>query len=255
MRLKDKSIVVTGGTSGIGRQIVKDLLREGAEVVMLSRSKTLLDDVITEEGDKKVFGFQCDISDGDQVQKSFGELIDELGKCDGLVNNAGINPSRNNILDTSFDDWAKTLNVNLTGAYHCSKAAISLMKKNKSGSIVNISSVTGITSHEKRTAYMGSKWGMIGLSSSLAIDFAKDNIRVNTICPGYVNTPLVSEYLSNLNDNEKENLINSHLMGRIGTPRDISPIVTFLLSDEASWITGTVIPVDGGYSLGKSKLY
>ena len=125
------------------------------------------------------------------------------------------------------------------------------MVKNGEGSIVNISSIAGISGMEKRFAYSASKAALIGISSSMAMDFAKDNIRVNCICPGYVETPLVSDYIKDLPASEKEILVSSHLLGRLGSVADIASAVSFLISDEASWITGAILPVDGGYTLGK----
>ena len=251
MKLKEKVVVVTGGSSGIGHQIVRDLIKEGAIVSILSRNKDIMDAVISKEPQNKVYGFECDITNITQVENAFNKIKNRLGNIYGLVNNAGINPSRNNILNTSINDWTKTLNVNLTGSFNCSKAAVPQMLKNRAGSIVNISSIAGITAIENRTAYMASKWGLLGLSSSLAIDFSGKNIRVNSICPGYVKTPLTSKYLDRLSKQRKESLIKSHLLGRLGKPEDISKAVIFLLSEDASWVTGAIIPVDGGYSLGK----
>jgi Dehydrogenases with different specificities (related to short-chain alcohol dehydrogenases) len=127
------------------------------------------------------------------------------------------------------------------------------MLNSKKGSIVNISSIAGINALENRAAYMSSKWGLIGLASSLAIDFSPKNIRVNTICPGYVKTPLVNDYINSLSNKSRNKLIKSHLIGRLGKPEDISQCATFLLSSESSWITGAVIPVDGGYTIGSNS--
>ncbi len=253
MGFKNKLIIVTGGTSGIGEQIVNDLTIKGATVAVLSRGLSNQSKAYKQKNSDKIHFFGCDIAIEDQVKKSFKLIANKLGKCDGLVNNAGINPSRNNILSTSFKDWRKTLDVNLTGMFNCTKNAISIMNDKGLKSVVNISSIAGIIPLQKRTAYMASKFGMIGLASSLAIDFAKDQIRINTICPGYVNTPLVSNYLKNLKKEERDNLLKSHILGRIGQPKDISPFVLFLLSNKSSWVTGSVIPVDGGYSLGMKK--
>jgi len=123
------------------------------------------------------------------------------------------------------------------------------MYENKCGSIVNISSIAGITALSNRASYMASKSGLIGLSHSMAKDYAKYNIRVNCVCPGYVHTPLVKEYLMNLSKQDKDNLIKRHLLGRFGNTKDISKAIMFLLSEDSSWITGIVLPVDGGYSI------
>lgn len=251
MPIKEKVIVVTGGNSGIGKGIVKDLIMKDAIVCALGRNQSSLEKLISEVNSKRLKTYKCDISDSHDVEKTFRSIKDDFGCLYGLVNNAGINPSRNTILETSYDDWNKTIETNLSGAFRCSKEAISQMVKNGEGSIVNISSIAGISGMEKRFAYSASKAALIGISSSMAMDFAKDNIRVNCICPGYVETPLVSDYIKDLPANEKEILVSSHLLGRLGSVADIASAVSFLISDEASWITGAILPVDGGYTLGK----
>ena len=253
MSIKEKVIVVTGGNSGIGKGIVKDLIMKDAIVCALGRNKSSLEKLIGEVNSKRLKTYECDITDSDNVEKTFRSIKNDFGYLYGLVNNAGINPSRNTILETSSDDWNKTIETNLSGAFRCSKEAISQMVKNGEGSIVNISSIAGISGMEKRFAYSASKAAIVGISSSMAIDFAKDNIRVNCICPGYVETPLVSGYIKDLPMDKKEILVSSHLLGRLGSVSDIASAVSFLISDEASWITGAILPVDGGYTLGKNS--
>lgn len=252
MKLKNEVIIVTGGSSGIGSQIATDLVKQGAIVCIFGRNKNKIEKFI-KKLDNNIFGYKCDITNRDDVQKKSIEIFQKFGKIDGLVNNAGINPSRNNAINTSLIDWNETINVNLTGAFICSKTIIPLMLNSKKGSIVNISSIAGINALENRAAYMSSKWGLIGLASSIAIDFSQKNIRINTICPGYVETPLVNDYINNLSDFNKNKLVSSHLLGRLGKPKDISQCATFLLSSESSWITGAVIPVDGGFTIGRNS--
>ena len=179
----------------------------------------------------------------------FRAIKKSSGNVYGLVNNAGINPSRNEISNTQFEDWKKTLDVNLTGAFNCAKAAIEQMTEAGKGSIVNIASVGGLSPFRVRTSYNASKFGLIGLSQSLAIDYADRNIRVNAVCPGYVRTELTSVFFDNMEKTKYEKLVNDHAMRRLGKPEEIAKAVLFLLSEDASFITGAALPVDGGYLL------
>ncbi len=165
------------------------------------------------------------------------------------MNNAAINPSRNDVLHTDINDWRDTLDVNLTGAFSCSKAAAKQMLELGKGSIVNISSVGGLNAFRTRTSYNASKFGLIGLTESMAIDYAEMNIRVNAICPGYVKTELTIPLFEKMGLEKYQSLVNAHAMRRLGKPEEISRAVSFLLSEEASFITGVALPVDGGYHL------
>ncbi len=249
MRFKEKTIVVTGAGSGIGKQITYDLVHEGATVYAIGRTEEKLASL---KRSSSLITNVCDISIPEDVTKLFEHLKKEGHAVTGLVNNAGINPSRNVLGNTSFDDWEKTIATNLTGVFNCSKAALEHMISVGAGSIVNISSIAGICALKERASYMSSKWGLVGLTQSIAIDYAKHNIRANCVCPGYVETPLVENYLSALSDDEHEALKKSHALGRFGSIHDIARAVLFLLSDDSSWITGVTLPVDGGYHIGRT---
>lgn len=252
MTMRAHHIVVTGGGSGIGRAIARLLVARGARVSLLGRSADKLEAVAREldtAGSGQVQCFACDVSREAQVHEVFATLARDGGAITGLVNNAGVNPSRTAIGETSVADWEQTLAVNLTGAFHCAKAALPLL--GTGGSMVHIASIAGLTALPERCAYMASKWGLVGLTKSLAIDYAARQIRVNCVCPGYVETPLVAGYLQRLPIADRQAIVDAHLLGRLGTPEDIAHAVCFLLSDEAAWITGAVLPVDGGYTVGK----
>ncbi|MDM7934353.1 MAG: SDR family oxidoreductase, partial [Methanothrix sp.] len=167
----------------------------------------------------------------------------------GLVNNATVNPSRNDVANTDVMDWRETLEVNLTGAFNCAKAAIKQMLERGEGSIVNVSSVGGLNAFRTRTSYNASKFGLIGLTESMAIDYADRNIRVNAVCPGYVQTELTAPLFERMGEERFEALVNAHAMRRLGRPEEISNAIMFLLSRDASFITGVALPVDGGYLL------
>lgn len=245
----NKTIVVTGGSSGIGKKITDEILAAKGRVFVLSKNEKKIISLNKKYiSNKKFLGIQCDVSDENDVKDAFNFINKKTNHIYGLVNNAGINPSRNDILNTSLVDWEDTINTNLKGAFLCSKQAIKSMKKNSQGSIVNISSVAAF-GMQKRIAYSSSKAGMIGFTKSLARDHASKNIRVNCICPGYVPTNLVKSYLSNLSAKEKKDLFDRHPMGKLGLPEDIAFAASFLLSNKAKWITGIALNVDGGYSI------
>jgi len=249
-RFDGKTIVVTGGGTGIGLQTAKDLHAEGAFVHILGRNAEKL--ARAREalgGGARAFVHQCDVSEEAIVEETFRAIEDASGKVYGLVNNAAINPSRNDVLHTQAKDWRDTLEVNLTGAFNCSKAAARQMLELGKGSIVNISSVGGLNAFRTRTSYNVSKFGLIGLTESMAIDYAEMNIRVNAICPGYVRTELTAPLFEKMGREKFEALVSAHAMRRLGRPEEISKAVLFLLSEEASFITGVALPVDGGYHL------
>ncbi|MDD2835035.1 MAG: SDR family NAD(P)-dependent oxidoreductase [Methanothrix sp.] len=249
-RFDGKTIVVTGGGSGIGLQTAKDLHAEGAYVHILGRNADKLASAKMALGDgTRSYVHQCDVSREEAVEETFQSIEDLSGKVYGLVNNAAINPSRNDILHTQGKDWRDTLEVNLTGAFNCCKAAASQMLDLGKGSIVNISSVGGLNAFRTRTSYNVSKFGLIGLTESMAIDYADRNIRVNAICPGYVMTELTAPLFEKMGEEKFQDLVRAHAMRRLGRPEEISRAILFLLSEEAGFITGVALQVDGGYHL------
>jgi 3-oxoacyl-[acyl-carrier protein] reductase len=248
MRLKDKIAVVTGGARGIGKKICQTFLTEGASVYIF--------DVNQEEGEKTVRQFQSayrgsrviflkvDITDEASVDKATGEIIEAEGKIDILVNNAGI--TRDNlILRMSLEDWKKVIDINLTGAFICSKHIARYMIKNRSGKIINISSIVGVHGNAGQSNYSSSKAGIIGLTKTLARELAGRNILVNAIAPGYIETEMTEK----LSDRIKEKLMEQIPTGRLGSVDDVAKTVLFLASDDSNYITGTVINLDGGMGI------
>jgi len=254
-RFIGKTVIVTGGGTGIGKRVFKDLYDEGASVHILGRRLEKLLEARraasdpTASDDGRFFCYECDVSDDRRVGEVFDQIKDSTGPAYGLVNNAAINPSRNEITETELEDWRATLEVNLTGAFNCSKAAVEQMLEGGKGSIVNISSVGGLKAFRTRTSYNASKFGMIGLTESLALDYARENIRANAVCPGYVATELTAPLFEKMGEERFGALVGAHAMGRLGRPEEVSRAVLFLLSEEASFITGVALPVDGGYLL------
>ncbi|MCP3924023.1 MAG: SDR family oxidoreductase [Desulfobacterales bacterium] len=243
-------VVVTGGTRGIGLALVKDILDSGASVAVISRKSTgLLDTVFCDCDSKRLFLYDCDIGNYHDVEKTFHKIENDAGMISGLINNAGVNPSRNTIINTNLEDWEQTISVNLSGTFYCSKFAIQSMKKCGKGVIITISSIAGITAMEKRASYSASKAGVIGLMRSIAADYSSKKIRAYCICPAYIETSLTKPYLESLDEQEYNILLGKHRLGSLGETSDISNLALFLLSEYSKWLTGVVIPVDGGYSV------
>ncbi len=243
MNFNNKVALITGASQGIGEEIAYCLAKAGSILALFDVQEEKLKAVsskINREGGKALF-FRVDISQSREVEKAVEKIIQELGKIDCLVNNAGI--TRDTLLmRMKEDDWDKVIEVNLKGTFNVSKAVIKNMVKNKYGRIVNISSVVGLMGNIGQTNYAASKAGIIGFSKSLAREVAPRGITVNVIAPGYVATSMTE----NLPEKIKEMFLNLIPMKRFGTPREIAQVVKFLLSDEASYITGQVINVNGG---------
>jgi 3-oxoacyl-[acyl-carrier protein] reductase len=247
--LKNKIFVITGGTSGLGLSIANELYKNHGTIIVLGRDEDKVKNFNQQYVEKnRCIALNCDVTNELQIQQTFDHIKSNYGSIYGLVNNAGINPSRTNIIETSIENWNKTIKTNLSGFFLCSKYAINHMKDLRKGSIVNISSVAS-SGMKNRIAYSSSKAGIIGFTKSLALDHAEEGIRVNCICPGYIPTKLVGKYLDDLPQEEFNELVNRHPMKKLGEPIDIANASKFLLSEESKWITGTVLNVDGGYSI------
>lgn len=244
MRLKGKRAVISGGGSGIGRAAAIIFAREGASVAIVGRRKDRLDitaSMVREQGGR------CHIIEGDislsaDAKRVAQESVKALGGVDILFNNAGVY-GFGSVEDTEEDLWDKITNINLKGTYLMSQHLIGVMKEN-GGVIINNSSTLGLKPVPNTAAYSAAKAGVISLTKSMALELAKDKIRVNCICPGVVDTPIHSEQSPEF----MEEMATYHPLGCIGTPEDIAYAALYLASDEANWITGAIIPVDGGIS-------
>jgi NAD(P)-dependent dehydrogenase (short-subunit alcohol dehydrogenase family) len=244
MRMKNKFVVVTGGASGIGAACCRLFAREGARVAVLDRDEQGAR-LLRDEIGGSAAAFRIDVAVEDDVREGMSAIAAEFGRIDVLVNNAGI-AVRCPAGELSDADWQRVMDVNLRGAFLCSKHALPHL--HPGGSIIHMSSVVGITGTRNRAVYSASKGGLVALTRNMAMDYAGKGIRVNCICPGFVRTPFTAKLFS---DEDRRNKLQAlHPLGRLGEPDDVANAVLFLASDEASWITGIALPVDGGFSAG-----
>ena len=247
LKFKNKIVLITGGSRGIGKSIAKKFVSEGAIVVITSKDKIKLKQTSEELGD--LFLVSGDIRNDSDVQNVVKKTIERFGHIDILVNNAGILPTLKSLDKISENEWNETIDINLNGTFRFTKAVIPHMKK--SGvSIINISSDAGLKPFENFTAdaYTASKSAIILLTKSWALEFAKNNIRVNCVSAAVVDTDMTKKFW--LDTKEKREITAAeHPLGRIGTGDDVANAVLFFAQDDSSWITGTILPVDGGVSI------
>jgi len=242
-KLKKKVALITGASRGIGKEIAKILANAGAHVICLARSeekiKELCNNIINENGSASYYC--CDVNDKNKFSDIIKSTVKKHGSLDILVNNAGI--TRDSLLlRMSEENWDLVLNTNLKSTFHSIKSSIRPMLKNKFGRIINITSIVGITGNQGQANYAASKSGLIGMTKSIAKEVASRGITVNCIAPGWIDT----EMTTNIPDNSKNDLLKNIPIGKIGKPKDIAYTVLFLASEEARYITGQTITVDGG---------
>lgn len=244
MDLKNKVVLVTGSSKGIGKSIALLFAQKGARVIVnYSKSEKEANEVLSEiKKTSDGIAIKCDVSNEEQVRKMIEKVIQKYGRLDILINNAGI-VFDIPLFEKTVEQWNKTLGVNLIGVFLCSKYAVPYIKKQKSGVIINISSTNGINSLSPDSAdYDASKAGVISLTKNLASELAP-NIRVNCVAPGWVNTDINKDLPKDYVAKEIENI----LLKRFGKPEEIGKAVLFLASEDASFITGTTLIIDGGY--------
>lgn len=249
MRISDKVAIITGAASGIGRTTAILFAKEGGKVVVADKNEVGGNetvDLIRSDGGQAIFDY-VNVTSATDIQGMVKTTINTYGKLNILVNNAGI-ATRLPVVDLSEEDWDRNIDVNLKSIYLSSKYAIPRMIENGGGSIVNIASIYGIVGGRVRAAYAASKGGVVNLTRSMALDYALHKIRVNCVCPGFVNTPLLKNILKN--KEEYQALADLHPMGRLGDMLEIALGVLYLASDESSFVTGIALPIDGGYTAG-----
>ena len=238
--LKDKNIIVTGASGGIGNSIVRKLCERGANILASGTKLEKLEKLKSENKNIKILKF--DISEIEKIDQFIEEASSELGgNLDCLINNAGITQD-NLAIRMTLEEWKKVIDINLTSTFLMSKSAIKKMLKNKSGKIINITSVVGHTGNLGQANYTASKAGIIAMSKSLAIEYAKKNININCISPGFIKTAMTDK----IDEKFKEIIISKIPSARLGEPEDIANAVLFLASDQSNYINGETLHVNGG---------
>jgi len=244
--LKDKVAVVTGASQGIGRDTALALAEAGAKVAVAARNEeklaALVNDIAAAGGE--ALAVKMDVADAEQVKAGFKQIVEKFGRLDILVNNAAI--TRDGLaMRMKKDDWSAVLETNLTGAHLCIQQALPVMMKARAGRIINITSVVAQSGNAGQANYVAAKAGLIGLTKAIAIEIASRGITVNALAPGFIETPMTDV----LPDKVKEELRTRIPLGRMGSPRDVAAAILFLASDEAGYITGHVLNVNGGMHL------
>jgi len=242
-RFRDKVVIITGGAGGIGRETALLISEEGGKVIIFDMNEIGLkevEDTIKSRG-RNFKGYKVDVSDFEIVQDAVNKVVEDFGKIDVLVNNAGI--TRDNFLTKmSVEDWNKVISINLTGTFNCTKAVIPYMYENGSGVIINVASVVAIYGNIGQTNYIASKAGVIGLTKGWAKEFSKKGIRVNAVAPGFIKTPMTEKVPEKVIDF----MVSRTPLGRMGETEEVAKAILFLSSDDASFITGVILNVDGG---------
>ena len=242
--LKDKNIIVTGASGGIGNSIVEKLYEQGANVLATGTRLEKLEELKAKFSNITILKF--DISQHEKIEEFINEATEKLGgSLDGMINNAGITKD-NLTIRMSLEEWTKVIDINLTSTFLMCKYSIKKMLKNKSGKIVNITSVVGHTGNVGQANYTASKAGIVAMSKSLAIEYAKKNINVNCISPGFISTAMTDQ----IDEKYKEAIIAKIPSNKLGKPEDIANVVVFLSSDQSDYINGETIHVNGGMYLG-----
>ncbi len=247
--LDKKTAIVTGGASGIGEATVRHMVQENAKVLIADLNTEAGEKLATElngSGDTKAVFFKVDVTQEDQVKAMVNKAKTEFGSVDIVFNNAGIGHT-GEAHEYTMEDWNKVISINLTGVFLVAKHSIAAMLDQGSGSIVNCASILGNVGQAQTAAYSAAKGGVKNLTKTLALEYAAKGIRVNSVSPGYIDTPLLADAPEEL----KQVLVSRHPIGRLGRPEEIASAVVFLASDQASFITGADLLVDGGYTAGK----
>ncbi len=251
MQLEGKGVLVTGGTSGIGRATVIECVRNGSKVVFSGRNdnrgKELEAELNTDTN--SVLFVKTNVREQQDVDNLFSKTINFLGRIDGAFNNAGIDGEVSPFSSSTRENWDNVIDTNLNGTWNCMKEEIDHMLECGGGNIVNMASTSGLVGNGfGLSAYAASKFAIVGLTKSVALEYAKKNIRVNCICPGFVETPMI-ESIIDKQPSMRRRFVACHPMGRLGTPNEIAKAVVYMLSENSSFMTGHSMVLDGGLTI------
>jgi NAD(P)-dependent dehydrogenase (short-subunit alcohol dehydrogenase family) len=246
--VQKRVVLVTGAGSGIGRACALAFAKDGATVVVVDQDE--MHGIQTARMVETVGGsahfIRCDISEANEVQHMIESVLGRFGRLDVAVNNAGIEGVKSSTVDCTLRDWDRVMAVNLRGTWLCMKYEISAMLKQGVGAIVNCSSIAGMVGYADSPAYSASKHGVVGLTQSAALECARSHIRINAVCPGVIQTPMIDRYVQG-DERVRKGLADREPMGRLGNPSEVADAVHWLASDRASFVTGVALPVDGGW--------
>jgi NAD(P)-dependent dehydrogenase (short-subunit alcohol dehydrogenase family) len=248
-KLENRTVFITGGLSGIGKACALAAAKEGANLAIAdlkSDDVTAAMDEIKKENPKAIF-IECDVSVFAQTQAAIEKTIGTFGSLDVALNDAGIGGKPNKIGDMTEKDWTDVIGINLTGVFNCMKHELTQMAKQKKGVIINISSILGKVGFATSAHYVAAKHGVIGLTETAALEYATEGIRVNAICPGFIDTPLLTKGHINSHADVKKHIIDLHPMKRLGKAQEIANAFVFLACDETAFMSGSSIVIDGGY--------
>ena len=248
-RLQGKVAVVTGGNAGIGEAIAKVFAREGALVVITGRRQGELDRVVSDivKAQGKAAAVAGSVTDERHVQEAVLVAVQQFGRLDILVNNAGIGDFGKRLHEIDDTTWAQVLDVNLTGVFRMTRAALPQMLKQGQGAVVNISSIASLVGLPTLPAYAASKGALDAMTRAIAVDYAKEGIRCNVVNPGLIDTPMAAPLMSN--PEQLDPILAHYPIRRAGKPEEVANMVLYLVSDEAAWVTGGTFPIDGGMTI------
>lgn len=243
MHKQKKVAMITGAASGIGREVAIRLARNGCQLCVIDINESLLLQLEQELSQlTNIVTYTGDVTNHEFIKCVVRNIEQKFGRLDLALNNAGVTTSANTIAEISLDEWHRVMDVNINSLYYCMHYQIPLMLKNKSGSIINMSSMLGLIATKNRAPYVTSKHAVTGMTKAAALDYADQNIRVNSVHPGYIETPLIEHI-------DHTMLAAKHPVGRLGKAEEVAALIDFLFSDEAKFITGSQYVIDGGYSI------
>lgn len=246
----DKIAIVTGAAAGIGKETALKFSQRGAKLLISDVDKNglnELEEIISGRGGE-VESVKADVSKEEDVKKMLQAAVETYGTVDFAVNNAGISGGSATTGDYDVEEWDRVMNVNLRGQFLCMKHELELMQKQGFGSIVNLSSILGKVAYAQAPAYVAAKHGLVGLTKTAALEYAEWGIRVNAVCPGFIDTPMLQKAGITSDEETLDSVIAMHPIGRLGKPDEVAQAIVWLCSDNASFVTGHTLMVDGGYT-------